>query len=169
MAGINPPLKALTALLIGLLSSQPGIAKELIETNVILIPEMTVTTERRRHHVLITDAFDVGEGDLLDVRFQLEVTSDNQLPVMVGWEVRLTPDPLGRPGHLLIGSAATNLTREIHHRVISGAKVIRMDQSMQNVQLVLSLWSQRRTLPASPLIIETNGPFLQALIEPVDH
>ncbi|MFT7220862.1 MAG: hypothetical protein ACI8Z1_002482 [Candidatus Azotimanducaceae bacterium] len=162
-------MKARAALLICLLSNQHSIAKELVETSAIVVRDIAVTTERSSHQVLITDPFSVRKGDLVDVRFQVEVTSHNQLPVIVGWEVRLTTDPDNRPGHLVIGSAATNLKRETHHQVISGTRVIPMEHSLQNVQLVLSLWSQRRALPASPLVVETNGPFLQALIEPFDN
>ena len=67
-------------------------ADQLLETNEILAKELPISTNRDRVVLMALPLAHLSSSDILDIRFQAEVTSEHQQPVMVGWEVRYTTD-----------------------------------------------------------------------------
>lgn len=138
-------------------------ADQLLETNEILAKQLPISTNRDRVVLMALPLAHLSSSDILDIRFQAEVTSEHQQPVMVGWEVRYTTDRQ-RAGHLLIPSVATNVTREIHHLIIQGSKLVRMPDSLGQGEIVLVAWAARPEANLAPLHIENQGAFLQVRI-----
>lgn len=138
-------------------------ADQLLETNEILVKELPISSERDRLVLMALPLAKLSPEDMLDIRFQAEVTTPHQQPVMVGWEVRYSTDRQ-RAGHLLIPSVATNVTRDFHHLIIQGSKLVRMPDSLGQGEIVLVAWAARPEASLAPLQIENQGAFLQVRI-----
>ncbi len=138
----------------------------LIESSSILEDQIPITTQYDRNRVVVMTVgpISAAAGALLDVRFQLIVSSEHRPPVMVGYDVRLSDAPGERPGHVVLPAVATNLDRARHHEILSGSRLHELHEPVEHVYVTLSLWAQRSQDLQGDITIEESGQFLQVRV-----
>lgn len=151
--------------LFGIFFSFHALATDLFESDTLLQRELASQPpgERLRVRVLQVGPLSVQAGQLLDVRFQIGVSTESEMPVMIGREVRFCNRP-GQPcGHIAIPALATNISRQRHHEIIEGAALHRAPITTGQGYVSLYLWSNSE-IPGKVSQIESKGALIQVLL-----
>lgn len=131
------------------------------ESTTVLVDALPISVQRQHVIVLKTEKMDLVAGELLDVRFQIAATTEYPRPVMIGREVRYSTAPEEHPGKVLIPAVASNITRDEHHTVVQGSRLVEVSESARDVFVYLVLWANRYEENDAALVMHEHSAFLQ--------
>lgn len=100
-------------------------------------------------------------GEVVDVRFQISVTSESPTAVMIGREIRFClNEPLVDCGVVVLPALATNVDRQRHHEILQGHKLFEVPANTKTGYFVVYVWANQQA-GQGVVQVDSTGGFLQ--------